>query len=476
MMVSCARLDHAAVGAQVQVVPGSASGPLVGGVHLAAGVHVAVDLMAPGRWHAVSGGRDVAATPLLRALVGDLTVRGAAARPTIGRPAHDVPASAAPWLRVAVVDALDRWLQTPLDECLLDAERGVVRGRAARTLPHGPARAVLTGDALRLARRSSHDLVAFLRRLGRNSRPVPNGLSAVLKNVVDGYAELAGDVTGPDRDLLAVLDGWRRLSRRLGGTDRPSAPEPSASPSSPSSSPLSRPLHKLTQAVGMIDPWQVRARVLVLSADPAAPEVTVSATDVPDTVLVRVPAFGPAVDPDVGSRLLVRLVDRRSGEPKAHALLRASGTDAACLTAIVPLWGMDLADVRADVADALIERAPAADDADDAVQEARRAVVFLAEWRRLVGIAQLGGSAAPARRLRELALRLQPTRTSADAPLFTGGPSCAELEQIGELTDDELLRRLRGDGPIGEGLRAMTAGPGGLLVAELAALVLSSTA
>jgi hypothetical protein len=216
--------------------------------------------------------------------------------------------------------------------------------------------------------------------------------------------------------------------------------------------------------------------VLALSSDPASPEVTLSTADVADSVLVRVPAFGSTIDPDLASRLLVRLVDRRTAEPKGHALLRASDPepgDVACFEATVPLWGMDVADVRADVADALSDVPPAADDADEELCEARRAVVFLAEWRRLAGLAQLGATtAAPARHLRRLVDRLQPSRAPADAPLFTGGPSCAELESLADLGDDELLRRLRGDGPIGEGLRALTAGPAALLAAEVAALLL----
>ena len=133
--------------------------------------------------------------------------------------------------------------------------------------------------------------------------------------------------------------------------------------------------------------------------------------------------------------------------------------------------------MRADVADALSDLAPAADDTDGDVQEARRAVVFLGEWRRLVAIAQLGiAAAAPARRLGALAARLQPNTARAEDPLFTGGPSRAELDALADLGDDELLRRLRGDGPISAGLRALTSGAAGLLVAEVAALLLGPQA
>lgn len=468
MMVSCARFDHPLAGVRVQVAPGPGAAPLVHGVHLAAGVHVAVDLMAPDRWHAVSSPEsDVAAYPLLRALIGEIP--GRVTGPELSKPTREVPTTADPWLRVAVVDTLDRWLQTPLDQFLVDAERAVTRARAARTLPHDPARVVLTGDALRLARRSSRDLVLFLRRLARHSRPVPAALSSALKDVVDGYSELIDDVAGPDRELLSVLDGWRRLTRRLGRAEDPGVVAPTSG-TPPPAPPLPQ---RLIRAVSAIDPRQVRARVVALSPDPRSSEITLSEADVPGNVVVRVPAFEPVADPNVAARLLVRLVDRRSAQAKAHALLRTPSGGGGCFEATVPLCGLDVADVRADLTDPLTDLPPASDDADDALQEARRAVVFLAEWRLLVGRAQLGVAAAtPARHLRRLATRLQSGRTHDDIPLFTGGPSCAELEALADLGDDALLRRLRDGGVTGAGRWATASGSSALLVAEVAALLL----
>jgi hypothetical protein len=93
-----------------------------------------------------------------------------------------------------------------------------------------------------------------------------------------------------------------------------------------------------------------------------------------------------------------------------------------------------------------------------------------------VGAAQFSAAgAAPARHLRGLAARLYAPRTRRDAPLFTGGPSYADLNRLADLGDDELARRLRGDGPIGGGLRALTAGAAGLLVAEVVALILPAS-
>jgi hypothetical protein len=47
----------------------------------------------------------------------------------------------------------------------------------------------------------------------------------------------------------------------------------------------------------------------------------------------------------------------------------------------------------------------------------------------------------------------------------------AELDELADLGDDELLRRLRGEGSIGAGLCALTSGAPGLLVAEVVALL-----
>jgi hypothetical protein len=453
-----------------QVVAPSESGPLVHGTHLVGGVHVDVDLMEPAGWCSVAYPMsDPAVAPLLHALIGDdvpegIPSRSAAHRPSIRLQSTAAPPTASPWLRVAVVDALDRWLHAPLAQSIVDVERGVSRGRAARTLPAGPARAVLTGDALRLTRRAARDFGSFLRRLARHSDPISDVLCSALKDLVDGYSELMDDVAGPDRELKSVLDGWCRLARRTVGTDPPAIVD------LPSSSPRGR-LHS------RIDPRQVPARVVALSGDPTTPEVALEpVADAPDDAVVLVPAFAPAADPDLASRLLVRLVDRDTGEAKAHGVLRAGQyAGESFFEARIPLCGRDVADVRADVVDALSDLPPVSDDSDVDLQNARRAMVFLAEWRRLVGIAQLGVAAAsPARRLRDLAARLQPDE--AGDPLFPGGPSRAELDELADLGDDELLRRLRGEGSISAGLRALTSGAAGLLVAEVVALLLGPQA
>src|SRR5689334_587383 len=82
---------------------------------LAPGLHLDVDLMAIDRWRTAVG-------------------------------------SSAALTRLAVVEALDRWLPFPLDQALVDAERGVARGRAVRALPDPSDRQAVLGDALQLAR------------------------------------------------------------------------------------------------------------------------------------------------------------------------------------------------------------------------------------------------------------------------------------------------------------------------------------
>jgi hypothetical protein len=447
--------------------------------HLGAGVHVSVDVMSPDRWQAVSFSvLNDHSRPLLRALIGD----GAADRLRAGRrsgsisPGHGVavdPARAAPWLRIAFVDALDRWLQSPLEQSLVDAERGVSRGFAARTLPEGEVRKLVVGDALRLARRASDGVAAFLRGLARRSQPIPNGLVQACERLYDGYVDLR-DHAGArhDRELNLVIRTWRRNSSRLGeaGGETPGDPRLASTRLSPSVP------YPPGQPAGVIDPRQVRARVFALAGDPGSAEVTAQLIEGagPDSVLVRAPAFGRGVDPDVRSRLAVRLVDSRSATPRGHALLsmvnsRLDADDGPCFEATVPLCGLSVSDVRADVFDALSDVPPAGTDGDRSLQEARSAVVFLAEWRRLAALAQVSVVEAPARRLRDLATRLQPQRRRATDRIFPGGPSAADLNELAGLSEDLLLSRLRGDGGPAAGLFAVTSGSARLLVAEIAA-------
>jgi hypothetical protein len=440
--------------------------------------------MAPHRWQLVSfSPEDDDAAPLLATLIGHRAaqvLRGPGGLCAGGHGLSVDPTAAGPWLRVAVVDALDRWLHLPLEQSLIDAERGVARGRAARTLPQGAARTVVVADALRLVRRAAPGVVAFLRGLAQRSHVLHNPALDTVERLVAGYEELTAEVRGPDGVLTAVLDGWQdyRLTVGPAGCAASGVSRLSAEPASPGRGRPSR------RSASMIDPRQTPARVLALSSHPASAEVTLSKSTLDgfEAVLVRVPAFGPVVHPDVQPRLLVRLVDRRSAAAKGHALLtmatsRSHVGSRRFYEATVPLCGLSVSDIRADVFDALSELPPARTDVDRALQGVRRAVVFLSEWRRLIGLARLPAAhARPARMLRDLADRLDCDDGPPDDPLFAGGPSRAKLSRFATLGDEMLLSRLRDGCGAGESdPLGVTEGAGRLLAAEVVAAQFSTS-
>lgn len=437
--------------------------PLVHEAHIGAGVHVRLDLLAPDRWTALSvDDLDDASAPLLAALIGEPAVRGLQGRST-GTASLDVKLVAAgPWMRVAAVDALDRWLHLPLDQALVDAERGVARAQAAATLPtDNPAVPLVIGDALQLARRGSAGLVKHLRRCG----PMPARLRAAMADLVGGYADLAGRVNGPDRDLAAVQDAWQA---HLAGTA--TAETPSAPVVGRHSSLRSRGCP--SDESSMIDPRRVMARVLGLSADPSAGEVRLSRDPAADAVLVEVPAFCD-LDQGSGRRMLVRLIDRRSSDQLGHGLLviapgrpsRRGGRRYFRCT--VPLPGLDVVDLQADVYDSLNAPPPAAGDVDPHLRDARRASVFLGEWRRLVALAHTTTvTAGLGDRVRDLARRLG---GAPGSPAFGGGPTATDLLQMVDADDIATAGRLRaaGETVVGIGSLRSAGGMGHLLVAEL---------
>lgn len=457
--------------------------------HVGGGVHLGVDLMTPDRWCSISVATvDDTAKPLLQALIGGRAVRSlrelAAGPfdPAKGSRSMVVePGSALPWIRVAVVDALDRWLQLPLDQSLVDAERGVSRGIAAQTLPaEAAARRLVVGEALQLTREASGGVVRYLRALG-SRRALPSGLVDALRPLVEGYSGLVDEVSGPDRALTAVLDAWRTLADHVSIEDRVEAP---AEVSGAARRRARRP--KRGRLASMIDPRQVRARVFALSTDPASGEVTMADAQLGEgpAVLVRVPAYRRALDQPVVQRLLVRLVDAESADPRGESVLtvprtatgRRRASSHVYFEGVVPLNGLSVESLRADVFDALSAVPPASADTDHTLQEVRRATLLHSEWRRLMAGAQLPAAGlAPARRLRELAQRLAPA-ADPDQPLFAGGPSPADLGRLADAGDCEILRRARAiepddgaGGPAAE-LFVVTRGSGRLLAAEIAAV------
>jgi hypothetical protein len=194
------------------------------------------------------------------------------------------------------------------------------------------------------------------------------------------------------------------------------------------------------------------------------------------SLLVRVPTFSPHVDPDVLPRLMVRLVDHTSAATVASAPLvlqhrSTQAGDRMYLGATVSLPGANPADMRADVFDVLSAVPAARTDTDCGLGAARRALVFLAEWRRLVALARLPtATVRPAHLLRDLARRLEPDAGPADQPLFPGGPATVDLRRLAGMGDETLLSQLRTDrGAVGPAMSALARGSAQLLAAELVA-------
>ncbi|MDT0349528.1 hypothetical protein [Pseudonocardia charpentierae] len=436
--------------------------------HIGAGVCVDVDLAAPWRPCPVSADAvDGTTNPLLKALVGPQAMRrvGRSAE----RPPTFKPSSAPLWARVAMIDALNFWLPSALDQSLVDAERGVARGRAAKTLPvDSEVRGVILGEAVNLARRASRGVVRYLRALAAHRGVLPVGLVRVLEPLVAGYGELLADVdNAADRQLSDVRRAWEAVAalRTSSYTMTPEAParRPRRHPTRP-------------RRASMIDPRQVQARVLALSRNPGAAEITVADTQLGDrpALLVRVPAYRRALDQPVVQRLRVRLLDGRSDAPRGQSLLTVEakpprGSSTVHLESIVELPGADVAPLRVDVFDALSKAPPALADTDEELQEVRRALAFLDEWRQLMAASQVSGtSLAP--RLRELAECLAPGDV-LERPLFPGGPSGADLRALARTGDAALLRRTRTldeDGGGASDLFGLTTGAAGLLAAEVA--------
>jgi hypothetical protein len=490
MMVSVALPDRDfEQGGRIVLTAQPAGGMLTHEAHLGAGVHLGVDLMSPDRWCSISVATvDDTAKPLLQALIGERAVRGlrefvaAPFDPAKGPRSMIVePGSALPWIRVAVVDALDRWLQLPLDQPLVDAERGVSRGIAARTLPpDAAARRLVVGEALQLTRQASGGVVRYLRTLG-SRRALPLGLVGALRSLVEGYTGLVDEVSGPDRALTAVLDAWRTLSEHVSIDDQDEAiAERPGAVRRRSRRP------KGSRLSSMIDPRRVQARVFAMSADPASGEVMMADADLGGgpAVLVRVPAYRRALDLPVVQRLLVRLVDAESADPRSEPVLivppmvsgRRRGSAQVYFEGVVPLHGSSVESLRADVFDALSPVPPASADTDRMLHEVRRATLLLSEWRRLVACAQLPVlGLTPAKRVRELVQRLAPAGND-DQPLFAGGPSAADLGLLAAGGDGEIIRRALAltadDGATGSAaeLFATVRGSGRLLAAEVAAV------
>jgi hypothetical protein len=445
------RSQEDASGRPAVAVPGPQGGSLTYAARIGCGVHAEVDLLRPAEWCGVTADR---ADGISDALVGAVV--------------RDRGHSAATWLRVAVVDALDRWLHLPLDQTIVDAERGVARARAAVELTDPAARDAVLADALGLARRASAGVVAYLRSLRAAARAVPKRLLDDLACLVEGYVLLAGNVTGVDRDLEAVPRTWKSV---LATVSTAVASADGADPARVARGPRPRP-RVSARATSLIDPRRVRARLLGLSRDPGDAEISL---DDPhgdgSEVRVQVPAYGRRVDPELARCVVVRLVDRRSAEPRGHALLRVGRVGGRpYFEGTLPLRGSTVDDLRADVYDAADETASSSDsDAD--LRVTRRATVFLSDWRRLVAHIQLPSPAVvPSRCLRSVVDTLERAVPELEGLVTPSGPALTELRDLLAVDDDELRHRLGADVPTADGVGAITAGPARLLVAELASV------
>jgi hypothetical protein len=469
--------------------------------HLGVGVYATVDLLgrAPrGSWHSVRiESWDETSLPLVRELIGNAATQQVGAwleRVSLRRGTPHLVAEiaadtsrAGPWLRLVATDALDRWLQAPLNQALVDAERGIARHHAASTLPPGPARQHVQRQGLILARRASHGVSGYLWSLSERSAP-PAGLHSGVRRLAEGYAALIREVRGPDRDLQRVLLRWHDLTERsherrpatsslLDLTGRATI-QALRGPSAPSDSSIT----------SLIDPRQVRARVLRLSADPQYAEIAMRVQPLnARSALIKVPAYG-STTPGLsrGDGIMVRLVDRETGHLRSDAVLtlttdrqQSPGAEhAAFFEGTVSLPGSRVEGLRADVFDKVLGAAPASTDSDEALQQVRRAALFLREWRQLVAAARLPAVVTGAAQRLNLITRLLEPRESfahSDRPLFAGGPSPADLNQLAGLGDAELIRSLRA-GTLESSERVSTSPivgstdpPAGLLVAELAA-------
>lgn len=457
---------------------------------LGAGVRVRVNAADPRQWHViwVDAWNDHA-RPLLKALIGARAVQQLDSRPdsqsgqepdldwidfdwadqhldgsttprrgdqpletrAISLAAIDLRA-AEPWLRVAAVDVLDRWLHLPLNQALVDAERGVARGYAAGTLEPGLARDDVLGDALRLARAASWAFVEYLGRLNHNPHPVPESLHKVLNDLIEGYHALAGELPESDRQLRSVVKAGRRVLDRLstGVDDNRSRALGDAGWAQQAA--LNTSL--VTDVISLIDPRQIPARILQLSTESAVGEVRMRATRTNGraAVVVETPAYRPGHGDlrggSASEQLSVRLINTMTGADVDGALLTLeNGAEDASpvFRAVMPVPDVDLHRLRADVYDGTNDEPPVSSDADPDLLSVRRTAVLLATWRHLVAAVRLGV--------------FQANDVTAQVRAVSGDPT-ATADQLAEGCEPVL--------PAGTATqRIITAGAGDLLVAEV---------
>jgi hypothetical protein len=418
------------------------------------------------------------------------------------------------WLRLAATEFLDRWLYLPLDQSLVDAEIAAAHLAAAEGVPPGsPARSELLARALRRARAASAGTADYLDRLARPGRTggrPPAKLIDALRRLVLCYLSLGERVGEFDAALAAVPEAWVRLTKagwspaepewrptetRRPGTEQSSfitevsggaaeASQGTGRSWNPGAVPLPRSVSgfggQTDRGASFVDPRQLPARVVRLGASPLSAEIDLRQKAGEIRVRVRVAGCPPnRPDPPAESRLLARLISRKTGVVTAHGLLRAQEGPAEQgerhLEGVLPRPSGRWRDVRADVYDVFSEVPPARSDRDQGLHRARRAVHFLRGWRSLVAEVQLGLAVRPAQRLGHLAQSLTPPLHDAERPdqaLWRRGPSASVLEALaaaGDVALTEAIRRGEALGGPAAPFLAASSGPGALLAAELAA-------
>jgi len=373
--------------------PADPAGLLGREIMLGAGVRLAIDLDRPTTWQRLSVVEwSKRAEPLVSAIVGrsaatasDQAVSGTRMdRAPKGIRVSTDSDQADPWLRVAVIHALDRWLHLPLEQTLLQAELAVATLRAAVSLPPtAEVRDAVIDDALGWARRAAMGVAQAMRDLASQPAAIPLPLQRSFQALVDGFVSLRTRVSGPDAELSTVIDSWRVVLDRLerGRADRRLDPPSVEQPHQPKRS-------RLARAFSMIDPRHVRARVLQLGDQPELPEIVLSrapATE-EDAVQLQVQAYSRRVDPEIAQRLMARLVHRRSGDAVSFAPLTLldrprTRSRPPFFECTMPLFGARLEDVRADVFDAL-DHSQLAHDGGSDLLHVREAVLALRQRRR----------------------------------------------------------------------------------------------
>jgi hypothetical protein len=216
--------------------------------------------------------------------------------------------------------------------------------------------------------------------------------------------------------------------------------------------------------VDRIDPRTVPARVLRLGPTADTAEIRIGPT-AEGALRVRVPAFAPGEQADLG----VRLIDRRSGQVRGYGVLGRARRSPHFEGVVSLPDALPAQDVRIDLYDISAAAPPVSVD-DAGLRRVRRATLFLSRWRALVADVRLWGeNAAPADQLRTIIRQLTADGRD-DVPLWSGGPSRSHLSALAALGNRVLTAVLRGREPVpdDDGVATAVSGPGDLLVAELA--------